>query len=91
MDPTGSYSYRERARINPALVLKGSKKDMRYRRNTRRVLQVEHAAQSLTRLRNKMLAKVATPPACLGVITGGGFGRQLSDEIYVVPINALGP
>ena len=53
--------------------------------------QVEHAAQSLTRLRNKMLTKVTTPPACLGVITGGGFGRQRSDGIYVVPINALGP
>jgi len=53
--------------------------------------QAENAAQSLTRLRNKMLANGATPPACLVVITGGGFGRQRSDGIYVVPINALGP
>ncbi|MDR3295915.1 MAG: DUF4143 domain-containing protein [Clostridiales Family XIII bacterium] len=51
--------------------------------------QVEAAARSLMRLKEKMLAQGARPPMCLVVVTGGGFGRQRDDGIYVVPINAL--
>ena len=53
--------------------------------------QVETAARSLLRLRDKMALNGAPPPACLCVITGGGFGRLREDGIYVVPVNALGP
>jgi predicted AAA+ superfamily ATPase len=53
--------------------------------------QVDTAALSLSRLRDKMVSNGVTPPACLCVITGGGFGRQREDGIYVIPINALRP
>lgn len=53
--------------------------------------QVEEAASSLCRLRDKMVSNGATPPSCLCVITGGGFGRQRDDGVYVIPINALKP
>ena len=53
--------------------------------------QVKNAARSLQRLRDKMVANGAIPPSCLCVITGGGFGRQRDDGIYVIPINALKP
>jgi predicted AAA+ superfamily ATPase len=52
--------------------------------------QVEKAAKSLHRLRNKMISAGSIPPACLCIITGGGFGRKRDDGIYVIPINALG-
>jgi len=53
--------------------------------------QVETAAASLRRLRDKMISGGASSPKCLCVLTGGGFGRQLDDGIYVIPINALKP
>ena len=53
--------------------------------------QVEAASASLRRLRDKMVASGAEPPACLCVITGGGFGRLRDDGTYVIPINALKP
>jgi len=53
--------------------------------------QVEEAAASLCRLRDKMISNGATPPTCLCVITGGGFSRQRDDGVCVVPINALKP
>jgi predicted AAA+ superfamily ATPase len=53
--------------------------------------QVENAAASLCRLRDKMIFNGAPPPACLCVITGGGFVRWRDDGVYVIPINALKP
>ena len=53
--------------------------------------QVEAAACSLRRLRDKMVSAGVLPPACLSVITGGGFGRQLDNGVYVIPITALKP
>ena len=53
--------------------------------------RVEDAAQTLRRMCKKMTANGAEPPACLCVITGGGFGRLRDDGIYVIPINALKP
>ena len=53
--------------------------------------QVDSAAQSLCRLRDKMVSSGAEPPVCLCVITGGGFGRLREDGIRVIPINAFKP
>ena len=53
--------------------------------------QVDAASASLRRLRDKMVTSGAEPPACLCVITGGGFGRLRDDGVYVIPINALKP
>jgi predicted AAA+ superfamily ATPase len=53
--------------------------------------QVDGAAQSLRRLANKLVANGAAPPACLCIITGGGFGRRREDGISVVPIHAFKP
>jgi hypothetical protein len=50
---------------------------------------VESAADTLKRVRDKMLAAGAKPPACMVVITGGGIARVREDGIYVTPINAL--
>ena len=53
--------------------------------------QVDVAASTLCRLREKMRLAGYLPPACLCVLTGGGFGRLRDDGVYVIPINALGP
>jgi predicted AAA+ superfamily ATPase len=53
--------------------------------------QVENAVQTLKRFKNKMMENGAPPPACLCIITGGGFGRKRDDDVYVIPINSLKP
>ena len=53
--------------------------------------QVEDAARTLKSVCNKLMVNGAEPPACMCVITGGGYGRVRDDGIYVVPINALKP
>jgi len=53
--------------------------------------QIEKAAQTLNRLKNKMISNGAREPSCLAVITGGGLGRKRKDGIYVIPINSLKP
>ena len=53
--------------------------------------QAEKAAQTLTRLKNKMISNGAREPSCLAVITGGGLGRKREDGVYVIPVNALKP
>jgi predicted AAA+ superfamily ATPase len=53
--------------------------------------QVEAAARSLIRLKNKMASNGAREPSCLAVITGGGLGRRREDGVYVIPVNALKP
>ena len=51
--------------------------------------QVESAANSLLRLKNKVVSVGNDPPACLVVITGGGIATHRSDGVYVVPINSI--
>ncbi|MDR3225011.1 MAG: DUF4143 domain-containing protein, partial [Clostridiales Family XIII bacterium] len=53
--------------------------------------QVDAAAHTLNRLKDKMVSSGADQPAFLAVITGGGYGRRREDGIYVIPINALRP
>jgi len=53
--------------------------------------QVDAAAQTLLRLKNKMMSNGVREPSCLAVITGGGFGRKRNDGVYVIPINGLRP
>lgn len=53
--------------------------------------QVESAARNLLSICEKLVANGADPPACMCVITGGGYGRKRDDGIYVVPINAMKP
>ena len=52
-------------------------------------VQVETASGTLLRMKEKMTRAGANAPACLAVITGGGFARQRDDGVYVLPINAL--
>ena len=51
--------------------------------------QVETAAKSLLRMRDKMVTAGAQPPVCLVIITGGGLARLRDDGIYVLPINVI--
>lgn len=51
--------------------------------------QVDAAAGTLLRMREKMAAAGSKPPSCLAVITGGGIARLREDGIYVLPINTL--
>jgi len=51
--------------------------------------QVESAAKTLKRMRDKMTAGGVSPPKCLAIITGGGIAQKRSDGVYVLPINAL--
>ena len=53
--------------------------------------QVEAAAKKLRSICNKLVSNGAPVPACMCIITGGGFGRQRDDGVYVVPINAIKP
>jgi len=53
--------------------------------------QIEAAAQTLVRLKNKIVSNGGKEPSCLAVITGGGLGRRRKDGVYVIPINALKP
>jgi len=51
--------------------------------------QVETAAGTLNRMKEKIVSAGGEPPACLVVLTGGGIARLRDDGIYVIPINAL--
>jgi hypothetical protein len=51
--------------------------------------QADAAAQTLIRLKNKMVSNGTREPSCLAVITGGGLGRKLKNGVYVIPVNAL--
>lgn len=53
--------------------------------------QVDKAADSLHRLRNRLDLAALGEPATLGVIVGSGYGYRRPDGICVVPIGALGP
>ena len=53
--------------------------------------QVDAAAQTLLRIKNKLVSSGAEEPSCLAVITGGGLGRKRKDGVYVIPVNALKP
>jgi predicted AAA+ superfamily ATPase len=53
--------------------------------------QVDAAAKSLVRVKDKLIATGALPPSCLAVITGGGLGRTTANGVHVLPINALRP
>lgn len=53
--------------------------------------QVEEAATKLKSICRKITANGAVTPACICVITGGGYGRRRSDGVYVVPVNAMKP
>jgi hypothetical protein len=53
--------------------------------------QVDAAARTLLRMKNKMLQNGAQEPSCLAIITGGGLGRRRADGVYVIPVNALKP
>jgi len=53
--------------------------------------RVGEGAAALTRLKNKVIAKGAAPPAFLCVITGGGPLYTRDDGIHVIPIDCLKP
>ena len=53
--------------------------------------QVEGAAQTLLRLKKKIVSDGAREPSCLVVMTGGGLGWKREDGVYVIPVNALKP
>lgn len=52
---------------------------------------IEQAAQSLRRLREKVDTSRAGEPARLLIITSAGYGYDRPDGSTVVPITALGP
>jgi len=51
--------------------------------------QIETAAKTLLRMKDKMISAGYQPPTCLAVITGGGIAQLREDNVYVIPINAL--
>jgi len=51
--------------------------------------QVEAAASSLLRMKDKITKAGAQPPACLAVIIGGGIARVREDGVYVLPITSI--
>jgi predicted AAA+ superfamily ATPase len=55
------------------------------------VAEADTAAASLLRLRAKLTARGARPPAFLAVICGvGEFAYTRGDEVHVIPVTALG-
>ena len=53
--------------------------------------QVDAAADSLLRFRDRLDLSTGGAPGTLGVIVGSGYGYRRPDGISVVPIAALGP
>jgi len=51
--------------------------------------QIDSAADTLLRMKDKMVTAGADPPSCLVVVTGGGIARIREDGICITPINAL--
>jgi len=51
--------------------------------------QVDTAAATLIRFKDKMVTAGANPPECMAIITGSGIARLREDGVYVVPITAL--
>jgi uncharacterized protein len=52
---------------------------------------IEQGAASLRRFRTRIDPSEPDAPACLGVITGTGYGYRRDDGVTVIPIGALGP
>ena len=53
--------------------------------------RIDEGVAALRRLSDKMVAKGASAPAFLAVITGGGPLHARSDGVLVIPIDCLGP
>ena len=53
--------------------------------------QVDSAAESLLRLRDRLDPAVVGNPGSLGVIIASGYGYRRPDGIAVIPVTALGP
>lgn len=53
--------------------------------------QIEDAAKSLIRVRERVNTSIAGEPAVLGVITPTGYGYTRPDGVSLIPIGALAP
>jgi len=52
---------------------------------------IDHAADALLKLRDRVDTSVLGPPSNLAVVTASGYGYRRSDGVLVVPVTALGP
>ena len=55
------------------------------------VAQIDDAARSLLKFRDRVDAEKSGPPRALGVIVSSGYGYRRTDGVAVIPIAALGP
>ena len=53
--------------------------------------QVDEAAASLLKFRDRIDVDKSKAPATLGVIVSSGYGFMRKDGVAVIPIGALGP
>ena len=53
--------------------------------------QIDAAAGTLLKLRDRVDAEKSAPPRALGVIVSSGYGYRRKDGVAVIPIAALGP
>ena len=52
---------------------------------------IDHAADVLLKLRDRVDTSVLGPPSNLVVVTASGYGYRRSDGVLVTPVTALGP
>ena len=53
--------------------------------------QIDAAAGTLLKLRDRVDAEKSAPPRALGVIVSSGYGYRRKDGVAIIPIAALGP
>lgn len=87
----GVYHYRDNTNLEIDAVVENRRGDWCAFEVKLGVGQVDAAAESLLKFRNRMDLKAAGEPKVLGVIVGSGYGYMRDDGIAVVPITALGP
>ena len=52
---------------------------------------IDHAADVLLKLRDRVDTSVLGPPSNLVVVTASGYGYRRSDGVLVTPVTALSP
>ncbi len=53
--------------------------------------QIDAAARTLLKFRDRVDAENSGPPRTLGVIVSSGYGYRRADGVTVIPVAALGP
>jgi len=85
------YHYRDNTNLEIDAVIENRRGDWCAFEVKLGVGQVDRAAESLLKFRERMDLNTAGEPKVLGVIVSSGYGYMRDDGVAVIPITALGP